>query len=206
MRIKSIRPYRNDVSRVVIYFEDRTYLTVDAIQAKRLNLKEGMEIGEDSLPELSAQSRSHAARVKAAQICGKKLYSKAELTKKLTERGISEQDAQDAVLWMEELGAVDDESYAGMLVRHYRQKGFGDLRIREELRKRGIEKELGSTVLEAHAEDPSEAIRSFLEKKLHGELPDEDQKRKLTAALMRRGFSYEDIKAGFFAVERGDFD
>lgn len=206
MRIRSIRPYRNDVSRVVLYFEDKSYLTVDALEAKRLCLAEGMEVTETLLPELSEKSRRHAARVKAAQICGKKLYSKQELQKKLTARGISAADAEDAVLWMEELGAVDDAAYAGVLVRHYRAKGFGDLRILEELYRRGIPKTLAQSSLSEHAEDTSVPIRAFLEKKLKGKTPDEAEKRKLVSALMRRGFSYEAIKAELSAFERGDFD
>ncbi len=206
MRIKSIRPYRNDVSRVVVYFEDRSYITVDAIEAKRLGLKEGMELTPDALPALSTESRRHAARVKAARICGKKLYSKRELMKKLTDHGITEQDALDAVEWMEELGAVDDTAYAGMLVRHYRAKGFGNLRIREELKLRGIPKDLAQSVLDEYQEDTREPIRAFLEKKLRGKTPDDAEKRKLIAALQRRGFAYEEIKSVFSAFERGDFD
>ncbi|MBE6916017.1 MAG: regulatory protein RecX [Ruminococcaceae bacterium] len=206
MRIKSVRPYRNDVSRVVVYFEDRSYITVDAIEAKKLGLTDGMELTPDALPALSSESRRHAARVKAAQICGKKLYSKRELMKKLADRGITEDDAYDAVAWMEEIGAVNDTAYAGMLVRHYRAKGFGDLRIREELKKRGIPKDLTQSVLEEYQEDTREPIRAFLLKKLRGKTPDDAEKRKLIAALMRRGFAYEEIRAVFSAFERGDFD
>ena len=79
MRIKSVRAFRNDVSRVVVYFEDRTYITVDALEAKRLKLAPGMEIDEGQLPALSEESRRHAARVKAVQITGKRNLSRAEL-------------------------------------------------------------------------------------------------------------------------------
>ncbi len=206
MRIKSIRPYRNDVSRVVVYFEDRSYITVDALEAKRLGLCDGMELTPDTLPALSEESRRHAARVKAARICGKKLYSKRELMKKLIDHGINEHDAKDAVAWMESLGAVDDIAYAGVLVRHYRAKGFGDMRIREELRARGIPKELAQSVLEEYKEDTFDPIRAFLEKKLRGRTPSDAEKRKLIAALQRRGFAYEEIQSVFSAFERGDFD
>ena len=126
--------------------------------------------------------------------------------KKLTERGITEEDANDAVSWMEEIGAVDDTAYAGMLVRHYRTKGFGNLRIREELKLHGIPKDLAQSVLEEYKEDSGEPIRAFLEKKLRVKSPDDAEKRKLIAALQRRGFAYEEIRSVFSAFERGDFD
>jgi SOS response regulatory protein OraA/RecX len=39
---------------------------------------------------------------------------------------------------MEELRLIDDERYAGLVARHYASKGYGLLRIREELYRRGV--------------------------------------------------------------------
>ncbi len=206
MRIKSIRAFRNDVSRVVVYFEDRTYLTVDALEAKRLKLAPGMEIDADQLPALSEESRRHAARVKAVQITGKRNLSRAELIKKLGEKGFSEEDSVSAAEWLGDLGVLDDTAYAEMLVRHYRAKGFGDLRVREELRRRGIEKDLAVSVLADAPQDTNDAVVTFLKQKLRGKELDEEMKRKLSAALMRRGFTWADIQSGFLAIERGDMD
>ena len=206
MRIRSVRPFRNDVSRVVVYFEDRTYLTVDALEAKRLKLAPGMEIDADTLPSLSEESRRHAARVKAVQITGKRNLSRAELMRKLGEKGFSEEDSASAADWLCEMGVLNDTAYAEMLVRHYRAKGFGDLRVREELRRRGIERELIASVLEEQTQDASGAVTAFIRQKLRGGELDEETKRKLSAALMRRGFSWADIQSGFSAIERGDMD
>ncbi|MBQ3055844.1 MAG: RecX family transcriptional regulator [Oscillospiraceae bacterium] len=206
MRIRSVRPFRNDVSRVVVYFEDRTYLTVDALEAKRLKLAPGMEIDAESLPALSEESRRHAARVKAVQIAGKRSLSRAELMRKLGEKGFSEEDSESAADWLCEMGVLDDTAYAEMLVRHYRAKGFGDLRVREELRRRGIERDLVATVLEENTQNPQDAIVTFLRQKLRGKELEEETKRKLAAALMRRGYTFADIQSGFSAIERGDMD
>lgn len=206
MRIKSVRAFRNDVSRVVVYFEDRTYITVDALEAKRLKLAPGMEIDEGQLPALSEESRRHAARVKAVQITGKRNLSRAELIRKLGEKGFSEEDASAAADWLSDLGVLDDTAYAEMLVRHYRAKGFGDLRVREELRRRGLARDLVASVLEEKPQDANDAVLKFLQQKLRGQALDEEKKRKLSAALMRRGFSWADIQSGFSKVERGDLD
>jgi len=202
MRIRSVRPFRNDVSRVVVYFEDRTYLTVDALEAKRLKLAPGMEIDAESLPALSEESRRHAARVKAVQITGKRNLSRAELMKKLSEKGFSEEDSSAAADWLCEMGVLDDTAYAELLVRHYRAKGFGDLRVREELRRRGIDRDLIASVLEENPQDPQNAVIEFLLQKLRGKALDEESKRKLSAALMRRGYTFADIQSGFYALER----
>lgn len=206
MRIKSVRAFRNDVSRVVVYFEDRTYLTVDALEAKRLKLAPGMEIDERELPALSEESRRHAARVKAVQITGKRSLSRAELIRKLGEKGFSEEDSAAAADWLSDLGVLDDAAYAEMLVRHYRAKGFGDLRVREELRRRGLDRDFAASVLEENTQDASDAVAAFLKQKLRGAQLNEETKRKLSAALMRRGYTWAEIQSGFSAVERGELD
>lgn len=206
MRIKSVRAFRNDVSRVVVYFEDRTYLTVDALEAKRLKLAPGMEIDERELPALSEESRRHAARVKAVQITGKRSLSRAELIRKLGKKGFSEEDSAAAADWLSDLGVLDDAAYAEMLVRHYRAKGFGDLRVREELRRRGLDRDLAASVLEENTQDASDAVAAFLKQKLRGAQLNEETKRKLSAALMRRGYTWAEIQSGFSAVERGELD
>lgn len=199
MTIAKIRAYRSDASRVIVYFTDRTYLTVDAREAARLKLKAGMELDEALLPALSEESRRSAARVKAAQIIGKRSLSCGELKKKLVERGIAAEDAEAAVAWMEEHGALDDAAYAAMLVRHYRGRGFGQMRVRDELRRRMIPKELADAAL-AEPCDQSGEILAFLRQKTRGQTLTPELRRKLTAALVRRGHGYEEIRAGFSAL------
>ena len=45
--------------------------------------------------------------------------------------------------------------------------------------------------------DAAEHIGRFLESKLHGRLPDEKEKKRLTDALLRRGFSWGDVKGAW---------
>ena len=45
-------------------------------------------------------------------------------------------------------------------------------------------------------------IAAFLSRKLRGQIPDEAEKRRLTAALLRRGFSWEEIRSAW--KERGE--
>ena len=44
--------------------------------------------------------------------------------------------------------------------------------------------------------EPAEQIRRFLEGKLRGRTPDEKEKKRLSDALLRRGFGWGDVKAG----------
>ena len=103
----------------------------------------------------------------------------------------SEEDASDAAGWLEDIGAIDDAGYAAVLVRHYGELGYGPGRVLEELRRRGIDRELWEDAL-AELPEPEEAIAAFLQRKA-GDLSDRREVKRLTDALLRRGFSWGDI-------------
>ena len=73
--------------------------------------------------------------------------------------------------------------------------GYGPAYVRQKLYEKGIPRELWEDALNALPE-PAEHIGRFLESKLHGHVPDQKEKKRLTDALLRRGFAWNDIKAG----------
>ena len=95
--------------------------------------------------------------------------------------------------WLESLGAVDDAAYAGVIARHYAASGYGPGRVRQELQKRGVSRELWDDAL-SQLPDSADAIDRFLQKKLSGRTPDRALLKKLSDALLRRGFSWSDIR------------
>ena len=203
MIIRKIDVYRNDLSRVIIYFEDKSYITVDASRAARLNLKAGDDIGAETLSELSEESKRSAARATAARIVGRHSLSCATLLKKLRERGISDEDAWAALNWLIELGIMDDEQYAKTLLAHYRARGFGNRRIYEEMRNRGLSRETIDLVLDDA--DMHDEIIEFITKRAKGAELDDKLKGKITNALVRRGHSFEAINSAFRELKNGGF-
>ena len=137
------------------------------------------------------------AKARALSLLDKRDYSRKMLIDKITEKAISTADAEEVADWLCSLGVVDDSRYAGMVVRHYAAKGYGQRRICEELYRRGIAKELWDAALEEMPES-EEAIEKILRSKLRGDYSPESRK-KAAAAAQRRGYGWEDIRA---AMER----
>ena len=136
-------------------------------------------------------------RKKALSFLEKRDYGSAELTAKLIEKGAESGDAERAAARMVELGFVNDENYAAMVARHYAAKGYGAGRVREELRRRKLGRELWDAALEEAPSDADAAYALFRAKMRGGS--DKDAVRKASAALIRRGFSWDDVRA---AAER----
>ena len=133
-----------------------------------------------------------AVRKKALSLLERRDYGSAELAAKLVEKGASEAEAESAAARMAELGFVNDANYAAMVVRHYAARGFGPARIREELRRRRLDRSLWDEAL-AQLPEGSDAACVLFRAKLRGGA-DKDAVRKASAALIRRGFSWEDVR------------
>jgi len=119
--------------------------------------------------------------------------SRAELMQKLAQRGCPD-DAAVAVLdRMTEVGLVDDEAYAQMLVRSQQAvRGLAKRALACELRAKGIEDDLADEALASISDtDERDRARALVDKKLrvmHG-LGIEVQTRRLASMLARKGYS-----------------
>ena len=89
-----------------------------------------------------------------------------------------------------------------MVVRHYAAKGYGRARIREELRRRKLPRELWDAALEELPEQ-SDTVERLLMQKLRGRAPEGAELRRACAALIRRGFSWEEVSSAAKRLSHG---
>ncbi len=138
------------------------------------------------------------AKKRALAILEKRDVSRKMLLDKLTEKGVSPADAAEVADWLCDLGVVDDQRFAALVVRHYAAKGYGRRRVCDELYRRGISRELWDEALsELPASDA--ALDRLLRSRLRGGAAEGEELRRASAALLRRGYSWEEVRA---AVER----
>ena len=158
-----------------------------------LRLYAGRELDGEELKELRAASRSALARNRAMELLSRRPMSEKELIDKLIRKGEDEETAADCARWLRENGFLDDESYAAAVARHYAAKGYGPGRVRAELSRRGVDRELWDGTIEAMPEN-SEKMDRFIAARLT-DPEDREQVRKVSAALYRRGYSWEEIRS-----------
>ena len=158
-----------------------------------LRLYAGRELDGEELKELRAASRSALARNRAMELLSRRPMSEKELIDKLIRKGEDEETAADCARWLRENGFLDDESYAAAVARHYAAKGYGPGRVRAELSRRGVDRELWDDTLEAIPENTDKLDRFIAARLTDPE--DRDQVRKVSAALYRRGYSWEEIRS-----------
>ena len=149
----------------------------------------GRELTEAELDALRAASERSRCRQRALRI-----MSVRELTDRLKEKGETPDNAEDAAAWLEQMHLLDDAQYAAMCVRHYAAKGYGAGRIRSELYRRGIPRDLWDDALQELPEQ-DEQIDALLRRRLRSDTPDRDELRRASDYLYRRGFGRDEIRA-----------
>lgn len=155
-------------------------------------------------PEREFEEEVRLCKEYALRLLTRQDYTRYQLIEKLS-RKWDEQAAQEAVDRMEELGLVNDRSYAMRCARDLvRLRAFAPRRVAQELRHRGIgDAELEEAVAQFDGADMRENIARILRKK-HAvvfENPDEKQVRRAVAALQRLGYTYEDVR---YVIENPD--
>ncbi len=193
MKITRIENSKHVQERVLVFLEEGDPLRITGHELLQFGLYPGMDLSPQLVVQLQAAGQRSESRVKAARLASGRMLSRKELTDKLSRKGIDPDTAEETADWLESLGAVDDVAYAGVIARHYAASGYGPGRVRQELQKRGVSRELWDDAL-SQLPDSADAIDRFLQKKLSGRTPDRAMLKKLSDALLRRGFSWSDIR------------
>ena len=193
MRIAKVEKSKHKQGRVLVYPEEGELLRITEAELLPFGIYPGAELTDQQVEALREAARRSETKLRAAHMASSRMLSKKELTDRLRRKGAEPDEAAEAAERMEELGAVNDSAYAGVVVRHYAAMGYGRGRVEQELYRRGIPKELWEEAL-AELPDSADAIDAFLRGKLKGRKPDRAELKRLSDALLRRGYSWNEIR------------
>jgi regulatory protein len=118
--------------------------------------------------------------------------TRSELAQALRRRSCPDDVAAAVLDRMEEVGLVDDEAYAGMLVRSRQAgRGLATRALRQELRRKGVDDETAAAALAdvdpgAEEERARQLVATRI-RSMHG-LEPQVQTRRLAAMLARKGY------------------
>ena len=151
-----------------------------------------MDFDEDAYNELVSACTLALSKARALRIINARPMSREELRKRLVEKGETPENAEECAEWLCQMGLINDTEYAGSVVRHYAAKGYGASRIKQELRRHGLSRELWDEAMEQMPEQ-DEYLARFLRSRLT-DPGDRAQVKKVSDALFRRGYSWDQIK------------
>lgn len=194
MTVTEIKPGKHNTQYVFIDGEF-SFSAYDEVLYK-YSIKQGEDISAEALEEAKKIQNGLYAKNRALDILSRAALSRNSLYKKLLEKGISEEDADKACNFCEEQGFINDEELLNsVIMRLYTEKKYGRQRIITYLLQKGFEKDAVLKVLNELDFDCTDEIVSLI-KASDTDFDDKKQISKLYQKLLRKGFSYSEIKEG----------
>lgn len=203
-KIEKIAAQPDRAGRYTVKMEDGVVLRLYRQTIEDFGLYSGKEMPDEELENLQKAAGQMSAKMRAVRIVSASGVSKADLERRLVQKGEHKQDAQQAVAWLEDLDLLDDQKTAQQIVQRCISKGYGLARAKQALYEKRIPKEYWEGAL-ADYPDQTEKITTFLQTRLKDNR-DEKQLRRAMDALLRRGHSYQEIRRALqYLDENADF-
>ncbi|WP_417533425.1 regulatory protein RecX [Marinobacterium stanieri] len=144
-----------------------------------------------------AKALENEADVRAAAInlLARREYSRAELWRKLSPRVEETGLLERALDGLQEAGYQSDERFAEVFTRSRLGSGYGAMRVRQELRRKGIDSDLVEQALESQQDDSyAQALDAC--RRRFGEMPPDTPKEyaRRMRFLVNRGFGFDEAK------------
>ena len=199
MQISKIERQIKNKERYSIFIDDEFVFGLSGVDVLQYKLKEGEEITQDRYEYLLNNVVYLKARDKAVRYLAYKPRTKTEVVQKLKQDEYTEEIISRVLEEMEKYNYINDEEYTNLYVQYLSsKKKYGTKRIKFELERKGIEKDIICKVLnDADFEEVESAIL-LLEKKLRGgKMLTPDSKQRYYGFLARRGYSNDIIKKAF---------
>jgi regulatory protein len=114
--------------------------------------------------------------------------SRAELGRKLKERGVDGDEAEAALETLARQDFQNDERFAGALARTRAASGYGPVRIRAELSTHGLDRATIAAALDTCEVDWDAIATDAVRRRFGPRLADPAVRRKAVDLLLRRGF------------------
>ncbi len=136
------------------------------------------------------------------KLLARREHSTRELAQKLEARGYAATDVAETLAALSAKSLLSDERFCESYVHHRIAKGYGPLRIRNELVQRGVEKHLIEQTLEQAGVDWLRLLAQIRRGKFGSDMPtDFKEQARQGRFLQQRGFSVDAIRRLFRSGE-----
>lgn len=192
MKITEIKPSKLHLN--LISFSNGEEISLDKDVCAEHCLMVDMEIDCDELKKLKFQSDYVRAKSRALWYLDRMDYSEKALYDKLILKGFDKKACSAVIAKFIELGLLDDRRYAERLCEKLLNSGNSKRAAAQKMMQKGLSYDLCKEILEETEADEGDTLSKLIERKYLEKLSDSNNYHKVYAALVRRGFSYSDVR------------
>jgi regulatory protein len=137
-------------------------------------------------------------RQRALDLLARREHSEFELSRKLCDKGFHAADVDAIVVQLAALGTLSNARFAESYVHARRQKGYGPMRIRLELKARGVNEDMIEDHLNIADNAWLTSVRTVWRKRFKSVVPADSRARgQQQRFLQYRGFTLDQIDTIF---------
>ena len=177
--------------RARVFVDGEFWAEIDAGVAAERGLREGVALSLEELDGARVAGERALAMTRALNFLGYRARSEKEVRDRLRHYGYGDETVENVVVRLKELGYLDDEDFARLVVRE-KARRYGPRRVSAELRRSGVDAELARGVVEEEFAGRSEVeqARSAAARRYNRGGSDAEA-RRVYGFLVRRGYSAE---------------
>ena len=178
-----------------IFLDNKFAFVLYKGELSHYHIKEGAKIEEQTYLEIQ-QVIVKRAKLRAMHLLNDMDRTEGQLREKLKANQYTEEIIDEALCYVKSFGYINDSNYARRFINNRKEKK-SKKEIYALLCNKGLSKELITEAMEEcyDTEDSKNAIIELLRKKKYDpETVTEKEKQKIVAFLIRKGFSYHDIR------------
>lgn len=210
-RITSIRAQTKAPDRVSVFIDGEFGFGIHRDVLLEFELARGVELTVEKQIEIVDRDAYFRARAVAVRYLSYRERSAAEIRRRLRRDDYPSVVIEDVVHYLEESGFVDDRKYAlNYTEGRFRSRGYGPIRIRADLRRRGVNR----GAIDAAIDQVYSARDEVLEKaremgskrwaQLDRESDPLKRKKKVYDYLGRRGYAFDVVRRVVDELEAAD--
>jgi len=201
--VTSIEPQKHATQRYSIFLDGAFAFGVGRDLLLESGIARGEFLDQQRLDAILAQDAVDRAVTTAMRALDQRMQISKELRTRLLRKGFEPETIASALQKLVDYGYLNDERFAELWIENrLAHRPRGKRMLEQELRQKGVDREIvQETVANLDIDDRASAL-DLAHKRLRSvqNLPPDEQKKKLTGILARRGFDYATIRATLEAV------
>lgn len=193
MRITKVEP--ENKNRYRIWLNDEPAFRLYKAEVLSYGIREGKELSREMQEEIDSAVLLKRAKLRCMHLLERMDKTEYQLRCKLKQEEYPDAVAEEAIAYVKSYGYVDDHRYALNYIESQKERKSRQ-QIQFELKNRGIPAETAAAAFEESEPGDVRALILRLAEKKQFDVHSQDPKsrQKFCQFLLRKGFSYSDIK------------
>jgi regulatory protein len=191
--ITKLTVQKKDKERISVYLDGEFAFGLTA--AAGAGLRTGQELTEADIAALQDKEQYEKAKRGAIDLISRRPRSTTEIAQNLRRKEVPEVVIERVIVRLTELELLNDATFAAFWVEQREAfKPRSRLALGQELRQKGISRELIDEALQDFDETAAAQQAALKQARQWSHLPEQEFRNKLGAYLQRRGFSYDAVR------------